>query len=376
MRYFNIAAAIITAVVMAGCEGQEPEATPAPDGPESGVTAGIQLIADKNEVEADGVDCVTFRVVMTNDAGQEEELTELYPRAVRIVDVDTDESLPYKTFSTTSVSNKQVKYKAVYKEEESENTVVVKFQNREKYEKYYQKVAVADFTGTWCTGCPAMVDAIENMDAEIREHSVIMAIHTNSAYADDHLVPVIDKNFGKRVLQAFDVSSVPYCIFDLNEVSNISTKANISGIVRSYLSGHYATCGVRIISSSLEDMSLNVKVAMTSATGGQYDLGWAFVADGFVYNGGTLESGIYNDVLLAASDNFYKLSSERFTVEADEEVVKEFTCELPYLPDGFDPSKARVVAFALSPTENEYNSCIVDNITECPLGGGNDYILN
>lgn len=379
MKYLKLAAVLIAASVMTGCEGQ---GTSDPLDPGNGGNGGetgkvsIQLIADNTEVEADGLDCVTFRVVRTDGSGKEEELTELYPRAVRIKDAETGEALPFKTFATTSVKNKEVEYIATYEETESDNTVTVKFSNREKYEKYFQKVAVVEFTGTWCIGCPAMVNALENVDDDIREHMVVMALHTSSGYEDDHLEPVTNNSLGKEMLQEFDSSSIPNCIYDLNEINHVSTKANIGNIVYSYLANHYATCGVRVVSSSLEDKTLKIAAAMTSAKGGNYDLGWALVADGFRYDGGTLESGIYNDVLIAASDNFYKMSSERFTAEADKEVVKEFTCELPSLPDGFDAANARVVVFALSRIENDYTSVIVDNITDCPVGESNDYILN
>lgn len=379
MKYLKLAAVLIAASVMTGCEGQ---GTSDPLDPGNGGNGGetgevsIQLIADKTEVEADGLDCVTFRVVRTDGSGQEEELHELYPRAVRIMDAETGEALPFKTFATTSVKNKEVEYVAVYEETESDNTVTVKFSNREKYEKYFQKVAVVELTGTWCTGCPAMVNAIKNVDDDISEHMVVMALHSSSSYADDHLEPVTNNTLGKDILQAFDSSSIPNCIYDLNEINHVSTKANVGNIVYSYLANHYATCGVRVVSSSLEDKTLKITAAMTSDKGGDYDLGWALVADGFRYDGGTLESGIYDDVLIATSDNFYKMSSGRFTAEADKEVEKEFISELPSLPNGFDASKARVVVFALSRLENDYTSVIVDNITECPVGEGNDYILN
>lgn len=369
---------IAAAMMLAGCEGTtEPDVTdPDPEIEDVVKEAEIRLIADKTEVEADGVDCVTFRVVRTDGSGKEEELTELYPRAVRIKNVQNGEALPYKTFQTTSIQNKEVEYVALYEEKESTNTVTVKFHNREKYEKYFQKVALIELTGTWCTGCPAMVDAIHNVDAELQDHMVVMAVHTSSKYDDDHLEPVTDNSLAKNILNAFGVSTIPYCIFDLNDLTHVATKANVGNYVHSFLSSRYATCGVRVISSSLEGQTLKIKAGMTSDKGGEYDLGWALAADGFIFHGGTIESGIYNDVLLAASDNFYKISPERFTAEAGKEVVREFTCELPYMVEGFDASKARVIIYALTITDNDYTSTIVDNITECPLGQSNDYILN
>lgn len=371
MKKLKFAAAIIAAAMMASCEGQDPIDAPEIDNEES-----IQLLVDKTEVDASGLEDVTFRVVATNAAGEEEDLTALYPRAVRIVETESGESLPYKTFTTSSIENREVEYKAIYKETESANTVTVKFQNREKYEKYYQKVALVELTGTWCISCPQMVDAIENIDESIRRHTVIMALHTSSKDAYDHLEPVTDKELGRNILQTFESGSIPNCIYDLNEINHVATKANVGNIIYSYLSNHYATCGVKVASSSLDGSTLKVKAAMTSSTGGEYELGWALVADGFEYHEGTLESGIYNDVLVAASDNFYQISTDRFTVGADEEVEKEFTCELPYLPEGFNPEKARIIAFVLAPAENQFTSTIVDNITECPLGESNDYILN
>lgn len=377
MKNLKFAVAFIATAMISGCEGQQdPLENNGQGGTGIGGDGSIQLIADKTEVEADGLDKVTFRVITTNEAGVEEDLSELYPRTVRIVEVESGESLPYKTFTKSSIENRTVEYKAIYKETESANTVTVTFKNRGKYEKYYQNVALVELTGTWCISCPLMVEAIEDMDPAIRKHTVVMAVHTSTKDDYDHLEPVTDKTIAKNMLTAFDGSSIPNCIFDLNEMSHVATKANVENIIYSYLSNHYATCGVKVISSSLEDKSLKIKAAMTSATGGEYDLGWVFVADGFKYSGGTLESGIYNDVVIAASDNFYKISPDRFTVEADKETTKEFSCELPYLPEGFDSSKARVIVFALTRTENDFTSTIVDNITECPLGESNDYILN
>lgn len=379
MKYLKTLAFLIGATLMlAACEGTtEPDLVdPDPEIEDVVKEAEVRLIADKTEVEADGQDCVTFRVIRTDESGKEEDLTERYPRAVRIMNTADGETLPFKTFTTTSVRNKEIEYRAVFEDTESVNTVTVKFQNREKYEKYFQKVALIELTGTWCIGCPAMVEAIHNVEEELQEHMVLMAVHLSSDDDKDPLEPVTNNGLGMRIVKEFGISSIPYCIFDLNDLTHVSTKANISNYVSSYLANHYATCGVRVISSSLDGMSLKIKAGITSDKGGEYDLGWALVADGFIYNGGTIESGIYDDVLIGASENFYKVSADRLTVEADKEVVKEFTCELPYLTEGFDPSKARVIVYATRITENDYTSSIVDNITDCPLGQGNDYILN
>lgn len=379
MKYLKTLAFLIGATLMlAACEGTtEPDLVdPDPEIEDVVKEAEVRLIADKTEVEADGQDCVTFRVIRTDESGKEEDLTERYPRAVRIMNTADGETLPFKTFTTTSVRNKEIEYRAVFEDTESVNTVTVKFKNREKYEKYFQKVALIELTGTWCIGCPAMVEAIHNVEEELQEHMVLMAVHLSSDDDKDPLEPVTNNGLGMRIVKEFGISSIPYCIFDLNDLTHVSTKANISNYVSSYLANHYATCGVRVISSSLDGMSLKIKAGITSDKGGEYDLGWALVADGFIYNGGTIESGIYDDVLIGASENFYKVSADRFTVEADKEVVKEFTCELPYLTEGFDPSKARVIVYATRITENDYTSSIVDNITDCPLGQGNDYILN
>lgn len=385
MKNIRFSAAFVAAMMMVGCSGENPVDEPnigGNGGNEGGEEVvdpaqGLKIVADKTEVEADGVDAVTFTVVMTDENGVEEELTSQYPRAVRIKDVNTGETLPFKTFTTTSIENKEAKYIATYEDTESANSVDVKFHNREKYEKYYQKVAVVELTGTWCIGCPQMVDALENMDDDKKEHTVLIALHvTDDEDNFDPFTPVTNVRLGQDILKEFGRGSLPNCIFDLNEINDVATKANVGNIVYSYLVEHYATCGVKVVSSSLDGLTLKVKAAMTSVKAGTYDLGWALVCDGFQYAGGTIESGIYNDVLIATSENFYKMSSDRFSAEPDVEVTKEFTFELPSLPEQFDAAKAKIIVFALTSIENEYNQVIVDNITECPLGQGNDYVLN
>lgn len=322
--------------------------------------------ADKDIVEADGKDAVTFRVI-TDDGTV---LSETESRSVRIQEVGSGKKLPMKTFSKTSLWNSDEEFVATYKDKQSTNSVKVSFCNREKYEKYHQNVVVTDVTGTWCVACPTMTTALEGVERQYARHMIVLAMHVG----DDPFLPVNDNNFGLKMLEYYNRNVVPTCIYDLYEISNTNTSAGIANEIHNYITNYPATCGVRIESSSLTDNTLKIKAAMTSTVDGKYSMAWAMVTDGNVYMSGTLPSGIYDDVVVAVSDNFYKMTSaSTFDAKAGEEVVKEF--EMKINSNNISQNSTRIVVIVNRKADNK-QEIMTDNAAVCPLGESIGYKLN
>lgn len=106
---------------------------------------------------------------------------------------------------------------------------------------------------------------------------------------------------------------------------------------------------------------------MTSVTGGEYEFGYVVLLDNQYYDGGTAVNGIYNDIVVAKSDNFFEMGQNKITTVADVERTKTFVIEdVKYN----DTENMRVVVFMLT---KRNGMVIVDNANVCKLGGSADY---
>lgn len=321
--------------------------------------------ADKTEVEANGKEMVRFKVIADDGT----IISETERTSVRIKEITDGGFLNRGIFTKSSLWNNEEEFVAIYNNIQSTNSVKVKFHNRAKYEKYHQNVALIEIVATWCIYCPIVMTAAKEIEKKYADHSVVMAVHTGS----DPFVPVTGSGLGSTLLSRYGENGIPTCIYDLYEVQNTRSSESMGSVIHTYLTDHPATSGIRIESSSLEDGVLRFKTGITSTEDGDYSIAWAILTDWNSFSGGTLSSGIYNNVVTATSDNFARISSgDMISMKAGEEFVKEFAVELP---TSIDTSHARLVVMTRKNADNR-QSMIIDNVTQCKLGSGIDYILN
>lgn len=347
-------------------ENPTPDPTPDPN------TGGYTLSVDKTTIEANGVDMATFILKDENGKNLVDDANEL--SYIYFKNVETNENLPRRSKSFSMLQNGVYTFKATYLGKESQNTVTITVQNRQKYERYFQQVALIKCTGTWCGPCAVMANYLENVSKPWSDHMTIVAAHASGSYYDPFAS--YSNELGQTLLNMYGGSGYPFLIYDAITTQEGSSggSSNIEAKIRDFLTKYPATCGVAIRSTELQGTTLKIRAAMTSSTGGEYDMGYILLVDNQPYGGGTIESGVYNDIVFGHSSNLVAMSNQtKFTATADQEVEKEWTIE-NFPASAFAAEDVRILVYALSKTANREN--IIDNLTHCPLGGSVDYLLN
>ena len=324
--------------------------------------SGLVLSVDRTTIEADGVDCCTFSLTLDGEELMDEDNTLAN---VYIMHEKSGSRLERYSTTFSAVKNGDYSFVATYKGQQSNNSVQVKAVNRQKYEPYGQKVMVYDLTGAWCPNCPTMTAGLANVDELWRENMVVLAVHNGDQWAQSYK----GADLATVMLSQFGGIGYPSCVYDLQYLNrNARSPKEIGDIIEKHIATYPATCGVKIESTKLEGDTLTIDAALTSATGGEYELGYAVLLDNQYYSGGTAVDGLYNDIVVALSDNFLEMTSAKINTVANFERTKSFTVtDLKYT----DAQNLRVVVYALSKIDGKV---VVDNANVCKVGQSADYM--
>lgn len=335
---------------------------------------GLMLYVDKNSIEADGVDKVTFSLTQTTRDEKSGELVveelmddEKTLANVRIKHEKGDIKLERYATTFSAVKNGNYSFVATYKGVQSKNSVHVKARNRELYEPYGQKIAVYKLTGTWCGYCPLMTSALKNVSASLQPNMIVMALHNGDRWSvstsgGGDLAAAMISRFGDAT------TGLPSCVYDFSYLSSERTPTGIDAILESHLRENPATCGVKISQALMLNGTLNFSASITSPAGGEYDLAYAVLLDNQYYEGGSATDNMYNDIVIAVSDNFLGMSDSRVTLSPNVEHTKRFSVKNL---SAYDEKDLRVVVFAFS---KRGGKTIIDNANVCAVGGSADYM--
>ena len=355
------------ALLAIGCHGDvndlvvDNQQKPTPDDtPET--QTGLVISVDKQTIEADGEDFCTFSLKLDGQELMDEDNTLAN---VYIVHEKSGSRLERYATTFSAVKNGDYSFVATYKGQQSDNSVQVKAVNREKIEPYGQKVMVYDLTGAWCPNCPTMTAGLANVDKMWHDNMVVLAVHNG----DQWELKYKGNDLATIMLSIFGGGGYPTCVYDLQYQNGTArSPKQIGTIIEDHLAAYPATCGVKIESTTLVGNTLTIEAAMTSATGGEYELGYAVLLDNQYYGGGTAIDGMYSDIVVAFSNNFLEMTSAKINTVANIERTKSFTVtDLKYT----DAQNMRVVVFALSKLNGEV---VVDNANVCKVGESADYM--
>lgn len=349
-----------------GCHGDVNDlvvenVTPSPDDNPT-ETNGLVLSVDKNTIEADGSDYVTFSLTLD---GQELTANDATLANVYFKHEKSGTRLDRYATTFSAVKNGDYSFVATYKGQQSANSVQVKAVNRAKYEPYGQKIMVYDLTGAWCPNCPAMTAGLANVDDMWKSNMIVLAVHNGDQWA----IPTSDGDLAQTMLGRFGGQGYPSCVYDLQYLNdNARSPVDIAKVIEQHITNYPATCGVKIESTKLEGTTLTIEAAMTSATGGEYEFGYAILLDNQYYSGGKAPDGIYSDIVINTSDNFLAMTNSKITTVANIERTKTFTIKDF---NRTDIENIRVVVFALT---KRNGVVMVDNANVCQLGQSADYM--
>lgn len=358
-KLIYIMAGAVAVAALASCEG-----TGGSDNP----TGAYTLVADKTAIDADGKDFVTFHLYDPDG----EDLTASNQRNYIIIEEVNSGSELGSDLTFSTIRNGTFRFKAYYKNYESDNEVEVTGQNRGEYEKYYKKVGIYDLTNVMCGPCHNLAANFEALPADWKEHVSIFAIHTQfNNWEDPYIISA-----GARLYSEYRASGLPLAIYNLNEVvpGQIST-SDIVGHIEDQLRDFPSTCGVAIKSAEYDEAAntVTISASVTSVVDGQYDLGYALLADNQQYVLYGTDVYTFHDVVYALSEN-YSGMTEPADLTADQEHSETYTFEFgdAEIPSSF-LENTRVVVFAIRPYDGDV---IIDNLAECKLGESVEYLLN
>lgn len=170
MNFFKYALSALMIAVLASCKGYLEDITDDPSGGDDPSQPGLTISVDKDVIEADGKDKAVFSLV---DADGRELTTDAEIRNVYFYNKATGKALPRKSVSFSAIINGEYEFYAKYKGQQSKNTVVIKVQNRKKYEEFSRKVVIYKLTGTWCGFCPQMNTALSALSDDTKNHILL-----------------------------------------------------------------------------------------------------------------------------------------------------------------------------------------------------------
>ncbi len=369
MKLHNFFFAALAMFAFVGCE--EPE-NPGGDG--GGTNTGnaevFTIAVDKATIEADGIDAATF--IVTNADGVNVKDMPGYAEYVYFVNEADDSRLPRGSQSFSSFRNGTFTFHATVKGKPTTNSVQITAQNRSAYEKYQQKVCVFQCTGTQCGYCPFMTEAIAGLRAgENKDNVIVLAAHGNIPSTDPYTISVGGiKDLGTYICQKYNGGGFPYAVYDFAFGAGDRSVSYLNSAIENILMSEPAACGIKISKAQIDAEGNGVIEASVKASkAGTFDLAWAVLVDNLPQNGGV--EPIYNDVIIAVSDNFLAMSNDtKAELAADEELSKTFEFKVtPFRGIEFKPADCKVVVFA-------HNGRMIDNANICAVGSSVPYLYN
>lgn len=361
-------AIMVLASMFCGCSGQvDPDDLGNKD---TEPTKPYRLSVDKTAIEADGKDAATFSI---KDANGLELTGSDYLRNTSFHIQETDEYISGMTVSNpnvfTSIINGDYTVSAMYLGEPCENTISIKVQNRGKYEIFHKNVAIYRLTGTWCQYCPAMTEALGKLNDYTESHSIVLEFHKEDEFAVPYNSTQDLANF---LLSRFHSSGdvLPYAIYSLDKGYTNKTVPDIQDYVKEQLYAHPARTGIKA-TSSIEGENIVISATVKVSETGKYDLGIALLQDNCVPTSGNAYEDKYHGVVRSISGNFFAMSTDAFTMNADSEKVVVKTIPSEILTT--DVKNYRIAVFTLAESADK---AIIDNIAQMPLGGKIEYSYN
>lgn len=311
----------------------------------------VVLSASKDVLTADGRDAVTFKVVQAG--------ADLTKDAV-IRCVTNGEKLSGNTFSTSQAG--AYVFEASYEGQVSKQVEIIASEASVTASKFARRICAMEFTGTWCAMCPSGLTRLNYLISSSYDGIVsLMSFHVDGTSSDPMAIEQSSVLSNK-----FSLSSYPSCVVDMRGTMALSENYSVMRTVfNESLERYPAHCGVALQSLYDENNSkAKVTVRVTSEKSADYRLILYAVEDGLKYqqnDGGNYRDYTHNHVvrkLYSASVEGDRLGR----IEADKEVVKEYTVELD------KTWKAEKVSFYALVTDQ---SGYVNNLAVCEAINGN-----
>ena len=331
----------------------------------------LKIFADKTSIAADGVDCVTFRVMFgSKDVSQEKTMKIVYTVSGK----NAEMSAGANTFSTAAPG--EYVFKATLYSggnHTSENEIKVTAAEVTGQKSYFQKVIGEQFTSVGCTSCPSLSGNIKEVQSQLPGILVPLSFHKHFNGNDPMAIPESDIFYNM-----YGAHGLPYFNLNMRKRGN-EVENNPSSIIKEIteeIELFPSTCGVAIESTyDSETRKVSVTTKITSNVSSRYRYHIFLLED----NISEMQLGVNGDYIhdnvvrkMFAPDNKGMNINKKNPFTPGVEVTAVNSVELE---KGWNPDNMRVVVIAMTTADGGVTfNC--NNANECPLGGSADYILN
>lgn len=342
------------------------------DGQDEAVPEGVlRIFADKTAIAADGVDCVTFRVMFgSKNVSSEKTMKIVYTIAGKEVEMSAGAS----AFSTTAPG--EYVFKATLYSggnHVSDNEITVTATEVAGQRNYFQKVVGEQFTSVGCVNCPVLSTNIKQVQEDMPGVLVPLSFHMDYNMTDPMTVDATALFY-----KAYGMSGLPF--FNLNmrkrEGGVAREPSSITRAIEDEIEMFPATCGVAIETSydqAARKVSVTTKITSNVAARHKYHI---FLVEDGIHEAQSGVNGdyVHNNVVrkMFATDITGMNINRKNPFTPGVEVTAVNAVELG---NGWNPDNMRVVVIAMTTNDGGVTFCC-NNVNECPLGGSADYIIN
>lgn len=366
MKNYILYIASLLAVVagLVSCTGPVPEDEVVPEGV-------LRIFSDKTSIAADGVDCVTFRVMFgSKNVSGEKTMKIVYTVDGKEVEMSAGASV----FSTTAPG--EYVFKATLYSggnHVSDNEIKVVAAEVAGQKAYFQKVVGEQFTSVGCTNCPVLSSNLKEVQAQMPGVLVPLSFHMDFNGPDPMSVDATALFY-----KAYGMSGLPFFNINMRKRDGGVARetASIIKAINEEIEMYPATCGVAIETSyDSAERKVSVTTKITSNVAARHKYHIFLVEDGIhATQSGANGDYVHNNVVrkMFATDITGLNINKKNPFTPGVEVTAVNSTELA---PGWNTDNMRVVVIAMTTTDGG-NTFSCNNVNECPVGGSVDYIIN
>ena len=317
------------------------------------------IYADKSIVNINESEEVTFTV---------EYLDINVTDGAKIINLITGDTLQGNTVSL----NEEMTYEfqAFFKGKLSSNKVEIRGAKPVLSDKYYRQHVLFDFTGTWCSACPGMLQAIKCAVRDYPDRLLPIEVHSGDK---------LQNEASEAHVKQFGIEAYPSLIIDSSsdyfyKGSATSSNAIISSSKRS-MQDNPTVSGVKMDTHIDDNNQITTEVEVSVDQANEYKLCVALLVDGFEYDqsGSMAGKSSQNHVLWGYLQS--KASGDPLgQLEKNSKISKTYTydfSDLAELPYGITKQDCHIIAYILNKQDD--GAYQINNATSCSLGASVDY---
>ncbi len=318
-----------------------------------------QIFSNKSIVNIDENEEVTFTV---------EYLDIDVTDGAKVINVTTGDTLQGNTVSFEEEMT--CEFQAIFKGKLSANKAKVLGAKPTLSDIFYRNHVLLDFTGTWCSNCPAMLKTIKYAIRDYPDRLLPIEVHSGDKLQSDESVALV-KQFG--------VDAFPSLMVDASHnyfhIGGGTTSNRIITSSKESLNENPTVGGIKLDTDIDSNNQITVEVEVSVSQDNEYKLAVALLVDGYEYDqtGVVSGKGSQNHVLHAFLQD--KVSGDSLgELEKGQKVEKIFTYDfeaLGELPFGITKEDCKIMAYILNKQAD--GTYLINNATICDLGANVDY---